>query len=126
MPRGAGRGAVKARVAALNDVHGLMASAPEDLRAQPRGLTIAALVARASAFKIREDELDDPQVAIKAALRAIARRIRTLDAEVTLADRRIAPAVTRLAPATSAGRTDPHRLNRDGDWDANSDAPGPA
>jgi transposase len=104
MLRVARRGAVKARVAALNQVHGLLASAPEDLRAQLRGLTNGALVARASAFRIPEDELDDPQIAVKAALRSVARRIRDLDAEIALADRRIAPAVTRLAPATLALR----------------------
>lgn len=104
MLRVARRGAVKARVAALNQVHGLLASAPENLRAQLRGLSNAALVARASAFRIREEELDDPQSAVKAALRAVARRICDLDAEIALADRRIAPAVTRPAPATLALR----------------------
>lgn len=88
MLRVARRGAVKARFAALNQLHGLLASAPEGVRAQLRGLSNATLVARAPTFRIREDELDDPQIAVEAALRAVVRRICDLDAEIALADRR--------------------------------------
>lgn len=100
--RVARRGAVKARVAALNQLHGLLASAPEALRSQLRDRPTAALVATAAAFRVREDDLDNPLGAVKAALRAIARRVLDLDDEIALADQRITTAVTRLAPNTLA------------------------
>jgi len=100
--RVARRGAVKAKVAALNQLHGLLASAPEVLRAQLQDLSSAALVTTAAGFRIREDRLEDPAMAVKAALRSIARRVVDLNAEIALADRRIAPAVARLAPRTLA------------------------
>jgi transposase len=100
--RVARRGAVKAKVAALNQLHGLRASAPEALRAQLRDLSNAALVTTAAGFRIREDRLEDPTMAVKAALRSIARRVVDLNAEIALADRRIAPAIARLAPNTLA------------------------
>jgi transposase len=96
------RGAVKARTAALNQLHGLLASAPEDLRTALRGLPTTALVARAAAFRVRETDLDNPAMAVKAALRSVARRVQDLDAEIAIADRRITPAVAQLAPTTLA------------------------
>lgn len=96
------RGAVKARVAALNQLHGLVASAPEDQRAELSSLTNRGLVERAAGFRVREDQLADPAMATKAALRAIARRVQVLDEEIALADRRLIPAVTALAPHTMA------------------------
>lgn len=96
--RVARRGAVKARVAALNQLHGLVASAPEQLRAQLAGMTNRELVERVAGFRVQEDRLTDPAVATKAALRAVARRVQALDEEIALADRRIIPAVSVLAP----------------------------
>jgi len=100
--RVARRGAVKARVAALNQIHGLLASAPEGLRADLQGLRMRQLIAKAAAFRIDLDQLERPAMATKAALRAVARRVQDLDAEIALADERLVPAVTRLAPTTLA------------------------
>jgi transposase len=94
------RGAVKAKVAALNQIHGLLAAAPEPLRASLRGLTATELVARAAGFRIDPGRLHDPVMATKAALNAVARRVLALREEIALADARITPAVTELAPST--------------------------
>jgi transposase len=100
--RVARRGAVKARSAALNQLHGLLASAPEPLRADLAVLPAPELVARCAGFRIDPGRLLEPAVATKAALRAIARRIQALDDEIALADARLRPAVTTVAPRTAA------------------------
>ena len=96
------RGAVKARTAALNQLHGLLAAAPEPLRAALAGLTGTALVDRCAGLPADDDHLDDPTTATTAALRAIAGRVHGLDAEIALADRRLGSLVAATAPTTSA------------------------
>jgi transposase len=100
--RVARRGAVKARTAALNQLHGLLTSAPEPLRADLTGLTTTQLTSRCAGFRIDADRLLQPLMATKAALRAIARRVQALDQEIALADARLRPAVTTVAPRTAA------------------------
>lgn len=46
--------------------------------------------------------MDDPTIATKAALRAIAQRIQNLNAEVALADKQLQPVVTKTAPRLCA------------------------
>ncbi len=98
--RVARRGAVKARTAALNQLHGLLTAAPEPLRAELAGLPTTKLVARCAGFRIDPNRLLEPVVATKAALRAIARRVHALDEEITLADTRLRPATATVAPRT--------------------------
>ena len=100
--RVARRGAVKARTAALNQLHGLVTSAPEQLRAELGGLPTAELVDRCAGFRPDSDRLLEPAVATKAALRAIARRIQALEEEIALADTRLRPATATVAPRTAA------------------------
>jgi transposase len=100
--RVARRGAVKARTAALNQLHGLLVSAPEQLRAELLGVTATELVARCAGFRIHVARLLEPTTATKAALRAIARRIQVLEEEIGLADVRLRPAVATVAPHTAA------------------------
>jgi transposase len=160
--RVARRGAVKARTAAWNQLHGLLVSAPAGLREALSGLGEAAVVDRCAAFRIDGARTADPAVATRAALRAVARRIRLLSEEIQAADRQLRPLTARTAPRTTAllgvgpeiagqllvsagdnperlrseaafahlcgaapipassGRTDRHRLNRDGDRAANA------
>jgi transposase len=99
--RVARRGAVKARVAALNQLHGLVTAAPEPLRAQLAGLSPAALLQRCTALTIDPTDLADPTEATKAALGALTARINALTAEISIADRRLAPIVAAVAPRTS-------------------------
>ncbi|HEY2791593.1 MAG TPA: IS110 family transposase, partial [Micromonosporaceae bacterium] len=96
--RVARRGAVKARTAAINQLHGLIVAAPEVLRTTLTGLPTAALIPACTALEINENTLTDPVAATRAALATIATRIHTLDTEIALADRRLRPAVTATAP----------------------------
>ncbi len=95
-------GAIKARTAAVNQLHGLITSAPETLRAQLVTLPTAARVATCAAFTTDQARLADPVEATKAALHAIAHRVQALTAEITQADKRLRPLVTRTAPRLSA------------------------
>jgi transposase len=100
--RVARRGAVKARTAALNQLHGLLVSAPEALRAELTGLTTPALVTRCAGFRIDPARLLEPVTATKAALRALARRVQALEEEIAVADARLRPATAAVAPRTAA------------------------
>ena len=99
--RVARRGAVKARTAALNQLHGLLTSAPEQLRTELAGLPTPQLVSRCAGFRIDRARLLEPVMATKAALRAIARRVQVLDEEIALAEIRLRPAVATVAPTTA-------------------------
>jgi transposase len=91
-------GAVKARTAAVNQLHGLLASAPEALRADLAALPTTRLVAACAALTVDQTRLADPVAATKAALYAIAHRVQTLTAEITQADQQLRPLVTATAP----------------------------
>ena len=71
--RAARRSAVKARAQAANQLKGMLITAPEDLRTELRGLTVAKLVRRAARFR-PGDLPEDTTSATKFALRSIARR----------------------------------------------------
>lgn len=94
--------AVRARTVALNQVHALVISAPEQLRADLTGLTRAALTTRCARLRVDNDALADPATAAKAALRTLARRIHFLNTEIGAADKQLAALITTIAPATSA------------------------
>jgi transposase len=91
-------GAVKARTAAYNQLHGLLASAPDELRTLLAGRRKTALAAACLTLAVDDTLLDDPVQATTAALAAIAARVQALTAEITLADRRLKPLVARTAP----------------------------
>jgi transposase len=101
--RVARRGAVKARTAALNQLHGLVFSAPQELRdeldSQPG---TPALVAYCAQLTADEEHLTDPVQATRAALHALAQRVQHLDAEIAQADKRLKPVVAKTAPTLSA------------------------
>jgi hypothetical protein len=99
--RVARRGAVKARTAAFNQLHGLLVTAPENLREELSKLPQPALVERCAGFRVGHARLEDPMTATKAALRVLARRIRTLNEEVAAADRQLRPLTERTAPRTT-------------------------
>jgi hypothetical protein len=99
--RVARRGAVKARTAAFNQLHGLLISAPQDLREVLTSLSQSALVRRCAAFRVDEQAMFDPTGATKTALRAVARRIRLLTQEITGVDRRLRVLIARAAPRTT-------------------------
>jgi transposase len=100
--RTARAGAVKARTAALNQLHGLLTTAPEALRAALATLPAAKLVNACAALPVDDTDLANPASATAAALRAIAGRVQALTAEITEADKRLRPLVARTAPTLSA------------------------
>lgn len=89
--------AVKGRTAALTQLQSLLVTAPAELREQLNG-TARAIAAAAIKLRPDLDRLDDPTQAAKMALRSVARRIATLDAEIADADACLAPLVAHAAP----------------------------
>jgi len=100
--RVARRGAVKARTAALNQMRGLVAAAPEPLRAHLTRVSAAVLVSRCAALTYAPASLHEPEHATAAALVGLARRVTALTEEITALDRQVAPIVRKAAPRTTA------------------------
>jgi transposase len=98
--RVARRGALKARVAAAEQLHGVLYSAPEELRAPLLGLKTKALVRACAAM--RPGPLTTPTAATKAALRTLARRWQQLQAELTQLDNQLQDLVNAAAPTLLA------------------------
>lgn len=96
--RVARRSAVKARTQAINQIRGLLVTAPAALREQLTGMPRVELV-RALARLRRGADLTGPLAATRFALRRLARRYQQLDAEITDLDAEIAPLVAQAAPA---------------------------
>ena len=95
--RVARRSAIKARTQVINQIRGLLVSAPAGLRDQASGLHRADLVHALAGLRPGPD-LSDPLAATKAALRRLARRHQALDTEISELDAEITPLVTRAAP----------------------------
>ena len=97
------RSAVVARGQASNQMHGLIATAPDRLREQLRDLTTRKRVAVAARF--RPDRQSDPILATtKLALKKLARRFLELDAEIKELDRHLDQLVETTAPRLVARR----------------------
>ena len=98
--------AVKARTQAFNNLFGVMISAPSPLRDELVGLTKRTLVNRCLRLRPETDDLatlrTDPQrllmAGVKTALRELARRWKTLDAEIKTLNQQIAVLVQLAAP----------------------------
>ena len=102
MLRVARSGAVKARTAAFNQFTGILATAPEPVRAELTALPRAARITRCATWPVDHENLNNPDQAVRAALQAIARRVQALDAEITQADAYLTPLVTTTAPRLTA------------------------
>ncbi len=88
-------GAQRSRVATINQLKGLLVTAPTELREELRGLTTGHLIKRCAAF--RPSGRDETSMT-KTSLRILARRIRALDAEITDVDRELKSLVVEVAP----------------------------
>jgi transposase len=75
------RSAVQAATDAQRQLHALVVAAPDALRGRLRGLTTRELVTACGRLRLRAD-LDSETAATAASLRALARRIQLLDAEI--------------------------------------------
>jgi hypothetical protein len=91
-------GAVKARTAAINQLKGLLVTAPASLREALGGRSTPALVGACARLRPDQTALADPVQGCKAALVVVAQRIQLLEAEITLADQQLATLVGRAAP----------------------------
>jgi transposase len=92
--------AVKARKAAINQMHGLLAGAPEPLREKLAGPGRAALVRRCARLRPGSASMADPGAAVKAMLKTLARRIDYLDSEIASLDAQLETLTAATAPAT--------------------------
>jgi transposase len=99
--RVAREGAVKARTAALNQLQSLVVTAPEELRARLAGAGTSAVRLRLC-LRLRADtaQLERPAQAAKLALRSVAERVRTLEAELAKLDGELERLVASAAPRT--------------------------
>ena len=95
--RTARRSAVKARTQAMNQIRGMLVSAPAILREQVAGLERTALI-RTLARLRPGDDLSRPLAATRASLQRLARRHQRLDEEITGLDAEIGPLVKQAAP----------------------------
>ncbi len=92
------RSAVKARTQAINQIRGILVSAPSALREQVAGLQRGELIRTLAGMRPGQ-ELALPLNATKAALRRLARRHQNLDEEIGELDAQIAPLVRQASPA---------------------------
>lgn len=92
--------AVKARKAAINQVHGLLFAAPEQVRQPLAGLSSKALISRCAQFRVDRENPLEPTPATKLALRRLARRVQTLDIEIAEADQDLQALTAAAAPST--------------------------
>lgn len=93
------RSSVKARRAALHQIHSLLWCAPEPLRAQLGGYDRAAMVARCARLRVPSAAaLDDPVTGARRMLRRLAKRIQMLDEEIAEANDELDAILTKHAP----------------------------
>ena len=101
MLRAARRCAVKARTGAINQLKGLLVTAPEQVAAPLRGLRTAVLVGACA--RLRPDPgRGEATAAAKRSLRVLAARWRALSAEISELDAEIARLCAQAAPALLA------------------------
>ena len=91
------RSASKARTQALNQLHALVLTAPEDLRDRLRDLNRRERLATCAGFRVRAD--DDSLAAItQLAMRELAKRVLLLDAQAKTVNERMRRITTAAAP----------------------------
>jgi transposase len=91
------RGAVTARVAAINELKALIVTAPVALREQLRHHPNGSLVEVCRRLRISNSN-DDAWTGTKTALRHLARRVEHLDDEIAAIDTQLKHLVTKTAP----------------------------
>lgn len=97
------RSAVKARTQAANQLRALLVTAPEELKAELRGLSTARLAATAARFR-PGGHPEDLRAATKLAMRSVARRHRRLSEEIAELEEQIARLVAEAVPALTSLR----------------------
>ncbi|CAA9389946.1 MAG: Mobile element protein [uncultured Propionibacteriaceae bacterium] len=87
----------KARTQALNQIHQLLVTAPENLRARLRPLSRADLLTTCADFRIKADD-DSLQSMTRLALRELAQRVLHLDEQLKLVSTRLRRITAAVAP----------------------------
>jgi transposase len=90
----------KARTQALNQMRALIATAPDDIRSDLRDLNVHRLLERTASYRFGQRR--DVHTATKFALRILAQRAISLEAEVTEIDRLLKNLVAETAPELAA------------------------
>lgn len=88
--------ALKARTQALNQLRSLICTAPDELRARLRDLSVAELATTTAG--LRPGTSSGVETATKLALRSLGRRVKALEAEVADLDAVLRPLVLATAP----------------------------
>jgi transposase len=88
---------VKARTRAANQLHALVSTAPERLKASLRGFATKQLAQKASRFRCGAESAN-PTAVTKFALRSVARRYEVLSAEIAELDAHIERLAREAAP----------------------------
>ena len=98
------RSAMKARTQAANQLHALVVTAPDELRARLRPLSMVELITLVAAFRpVRAGiTLSTPLAAAKLALKGLAIRYRQLSAEIDALDVHLERLVSAAAPGLIA------------------------
>jgi transposase len=94
------RSAIKARTQAANQIHSVLITAPETLRASLDGLTTTELVQRA--IRLRPGPIDNTVAAAKLTLATLARRWQALNTEIAELDKHLDALCTTTAPTLIA------------------------
>jgi transposase len=89
--------AVKARTAAINQIKGLLVSAPDSLRAKYRGLGSSAMITALQRCR-PSGHIADPEYVTLLTLKALATRCQSLAAEIATADAALQEIVDTYAP----------------------------
>ena len=100
--RVARRSAIRHRADAQRQIHALLITAPEPLRAQLSALRMAELLRHAATAVIDVDRADEPAVAVMIALQVLARRHQQLTVEITQLDEFVTPLVEKINPQLMA------------------------
>lgn len=89
--------AVKARTAAINQIKGLLVSAPDNLRAKYRGLGTSAMITALQRIR-PTGQITDPEHVCLVTLKRLAVRYQSLSAEITEADAALREILDTYAP----------------------------
>ena len=87
----------KARTQALNQLHALVLTAPEDLRGKLRDLKTRTLITTCAGFRVRSDD-DTLSAIMRLSLRELAQRIAVLEEQNRTLTTRMRRITTELAP----------------------------
>jgi transposase len=96
------RGAVRARAKVMVQIKAVIVTAPEQLRATLTPMADQDLIATLAASRPDRSGVTDPAVAVRVALRQLARQYQYLTEEINDLDALLAPLVAQTAPALLA------------------------